>query len=106
MITLFQEKAKAPKNLGARPSTKIRSFSALVYKVVKKIPKGKALTYKDVAKLAGNSKAYRAVGNILNKNRSKEIPCHRVIRSDGDIGGFFSGSAKKRRLLKREGFLK
>ncbi|HEY4475705.1 MAG TPA: MGMT family protein, partial [Candidatus Paceibacterota bacterium] len=50
------------------------------------------LTYKEVARLAGRSKAYRAVGNILNKNRDfKNIPCHRVVRSDGKIGGYALG---------------
>ena len=61
------------------------------------------LTYKEVARLAGRSKAYRAVGNILNKNRDfKNIPCHRVVRSDGKIGGYALGVKKKEQLLKAE----
>lgn len=79
------------------------SFSEKVYLVVKKIPRGKVLTYKEVARRAGRAKAYRAVGNILNKNYNPVIPCHRVIRSDGKIGGFNRGPSVKKHLLEREG---
>lgn len=82
------------------------SFTEKVYMVVKKIPKGKVLTYKEVAHLAGNSKASRAVGNILNKNHDKSIPCHRVIRSDGKLGGYNRGEEIKVRILKKEGYIK
>jgi O-6-methylguanine DNA methyltransferase len=84
----------------------MKSFSEKVYDVVKKIPKGKVLTYKEVAKMAGNKLASRAVGNILNKNYNPDIPCHRVIRSDGEIGGYNRGLENKRKLLKAEGFIK
>jgi len=77
-------------------------FREKVYQVVKKIPRGKILSYKEVARLAGKPKAWRAVGNILNKNRDPRIPCHRVIRSDGKIGGFRSGQKRKMELLKKE----
>ena len=80
-------------------------FTNKVYEVVKTIPKGSVLTYKEVAIKAGRPKAYRAVGNILNKNRSPEVPCHRVIRNDGRIGGYNGGSDKKRERLRDEGFL-
>ena len=79
------------------------AFRKKVYDVVKKIPRGKILSYKLVAKLAGKPKAWRAVGNILNKNRDKKIPCHRVIKSNGKIGGYNRGIKKKIALLKREG---
>jgi len=79
------------------------SFQKRVYKIVKKIPKGKVLTYKAIARLARKPRAWRAVGNILNKNRNPKIPCHRVIRSDGKIGGYNRGIKKKIALLKREG---
>ncbi len=61
------------------------------------------MTYKEVAKMAGNEKATRAVGNILNKNQDLKIPCHRVIRSDGKAGGYNKGSQKKIEILKKEG---
>lgn len=78
-------------------------FQGKVYEVVKTIPKGKFLTYKMVAKLAGKPRAWRAVGNILNKNKDKKIPCHRVIRSNGKIGGYNSGIKEKIKRLKKEG---
>lgn len=81
------------------------NFSQKVYLVVSNIPEGKTLTYKEVAKLAGKPKAYRAVGNILNKNLDPKIPCHRVIRSDGKTGGYNRGSQKKMDILRREGVI-
>lgn len=80
-------------------------FKIKVLEVVKKIPAGKTLSYKDVAHLAGSQNAYRAVGNILNKNYNLEIPCHRVVKSDGEIGGYNRGSGAKEKLLKAEGYL-
>lgn len=81
-----------------------RDFSQKVHKIVKKIPKGKVLTYKEVAKMAGNEKASRAVGNILSKNFDSQIPCHRVINSSGKLGGYNRGSLNKRKKLRAEGF--
>ena len=80
-------------------------FQKKVYQVVKKIPAGKMMTYKEVAEKAGFPKAWRAVGNVLNRNSDPEIPCHRVIRSDGKIGGYNRGTKKKIALLKKEGAL-
>ena len=85
----------------------MKTFTEKVYEVVKKIPKGKVLTYKEVARRAGNEKASRAVGNILNKNHNPKVPCHRVIRSDGKLGGYNKGVESKRKILLKEGiFLK
>ena len=70
--------------------------------MVKKIPKGKTLTYKQVAKAAGRPGAYRAVGNILNKNYDPAIPCHRVVRSDGKTGGYNRGAERKKEILNEE----
>jgi O-6-methylguanine DNA methyltransferase len=79
-------------------------FSARVLQIVQRIPRGQTLTYQKVAQLAGSPKAFRAVGNILNKNtRPDLIPCHRVIRSDGKIGGYRWGGAKKQKILREEG---
>ncbi len=76
-----------------------------IYQIVRKIPKGKVLTYKKVAELTGRPKAWRAVGNILNKNKDPKIPCHRVIRSDGKVGGYRNGTKKKIEILKKEGII-
>jgi len=80
------------------------NFTEKVYELCKKIPKGKVSTYKDIS-LQLNSKAYRAVGNVLNKNKSKQVPCHRVIKSNGEIGGFARGTKNKIKLLKKEGII-
>lgn len=82
------------------------SFKEKVLSVVKKIPKGKTLSYKEVAVKSGSPKAFRAVGNILNKNFDKNIPCHRVIKSNGKLGGYNRGVTNKKNILKKEGFLK
>ncbi len=79
-----------------------KTFSEKVQDVVRKIPKGETLTYVEVARRAGNPRAARAVGNILNKNYDPEIPCHRVVRSDGTTGGYNRGAEKKAEMLARE----
>jgi len=81
------------------------SFQKKVYQVVRKIPEGKTLTYKEVAKNAGFPRAWRAIGNALNKNKDFKIPCHRVIRANGKIGGYRNGIKKKIELLKGEGII-
>lgn len=81
------------------------TFKQKVLEIVKKIPRGKTLTYKEVAKFAGRPRAWRVVGNILSKNKDPGIPCHRVIRSDGKIGGYREGTKKKITLLKKEGVI-
>jgi methylated-DNA-[protein]-cysteine S-methyltransferase len=78
-------------------------FNQKVYKLCQKIPKGKISTYKEIAKKL-NSKAYRAVGNALNKNPyAPKVPCHRVIKTNGEVGGFASGTKNKIKLLEKEG---
>ena len=82
----------------------MQTFSEKVLKIVSKIPKGKMMTYKQVALKAGNSNASRAVGTIMSKNFNPKIPCHRVIRSDGKIGNYNrGGTSEKRRKLLAEG---
>jgi len=79
-------------------------FEEKVYKAVSKIPRGQTRSYKWVAQRINKPYAYRAVGNALNKNPYPiRIPCHRVVKSDGSIGGFSKGKRAKMRLLKREG---
>ena len=81
------------------------SFREDVFATVRRIPRGSVLTYKEVATRAGNQKAYRAVGNILNTNYDPTIPCHRVVRSDGQTGGYNRGVMSKKKILKAEGAL-
>lgn len=79
------------------------NFKERVFLVVKKIPKGKVLTYKRVAEIVGSPKSVRAVGNALNKNTDfNNIPCHRVICSNGYVGGYVFGLNKKKKLLIQE----
>jgi O-6-methylguanine DNA methyltransferase len=63
------------------------------------------MTYKEVASTAGSSWAFRAVGNIMAANRDLAVPCHRVIRSDGSIGGYNRGIKNKAKKLKEEGLI-
>jgi methylated-DNA-[protein]-cysteine S-methyltransferase len=78
--------------------------SSAVYSALLHIPVGKVATYGDIAKAIGRPKASRAVGRILNRNPNPvRVPCHRVVMSDGTIGGYALGKSKKRELLEREG---
>lgn len=82
------------------------TFSERVRGVVRNIPKGSVMTYKEVAHASGNPKASRAVANIMAKNFDPDIPCHRVVRSDGGLGGYNRGGEKqKKKLLMEEGAL-
>ena len=82
-------------------------FQIKVWKYLKTIPKGKVKTYKQVAIGINRPKSARAVANACAKNPyAPKVPCHRVIRSDGTLGGFSSpgGTKTKKKLLKKEGF--
>lgn len=79
-------------------------FQKSVWKALLKIPYGKTSTYKKIANEIGNPKAVRAVGTAVGKNPFLIIvPCHRVIKADGSLGGFAYGSQIKKQLLKIEG---
>ena len=81
-------------------------FQLKVWNYLKKIPRGKVKTYSEVAKSIGKPLAVRAVANAIGKNPlAPQIPCHRVIRSDGSLGGYSGkgGTKTKRLLLKKEG---
>ena len=81
-------------------------FQLKVWNYLKKIPRGKVKTYSEVAKSIGKPLAVRAVANAIGKNPlAPQIPCHRVIRSDGSLGGYSGkgGIKTKRLLLKKEG---
>ena len=82
------------------------SFADRVRAVVRKIPKGETRTYAEVAHAAGSPGAARAVGTIMANNYLPNVPCHRVIRADGKLGGYNRGGIEtKRALLKSEGAL-
>ena len=80
-----------------------RSFRERVLEVVRAIPKGSVLSYANVAKMAGSPRAFRAVGSIMKANFDPTVPCHRVVRSNGKVGQYNRGDAKKAQLLKEEG---
>jgi O-6-methylguanine DNA methyltransferase len=79
------------------------SFRERVLTVVRGIPQGETRTYGEVAACAGKPLAARAVGAILRTNYDPAIPCHRVVKRDGTLGGYNRGVEKKRALLTSEG---
>lgn len=82
----------------------MRSFADKVLDVVRKIPEGTTMTYKEVATRAGNRNAARAVGAVMRTNYRGDVPCHRVVHSDGSLGEYNrGGSERKREILRREG---
>ena len=83
----------------------LTNFQRAVLMEVAKIPRGKVMSYKQIAQAIGKPNAYRAVGNALKKNPLPVlIPCHRVIRANGEVGGYaFGGRSEKIKLLEREG---
>ncbi|HET6590106.1 MAG TPA: MGMT family protein [Candidatus Nitrosocosmicus sp.] len=75
-----------------------------VYKILLTIPTGRVSTYGDIARALGNPLASRRIGRILNKNPNPVVvPCHRVVKADGKIGGYARGIDKKKKLLENEG---
>lgn len=79
------------------------TFTEAVHDLVRSIPEGKTMTYKEVAERIGRPGSSRAVGTALSKNYDPSIPCHRVIRSDGKTGGYNRGSEAKVVRLRKEG---
>ncbi|MDO8619951.1 MAG: MGMT family protein [bacterium] len=80
------------------------SFKEKVFAVVRNIPKGSVLTYKEVAVRAGSHRAFRAVGSAMKTNFDLAIPCHRVVKSSGEVGNYNrGGTPAKRKLLLSEG---
>ncbi len=83
---------------------RLSEFEKKVYRAVSTIPAGEVRSYGWVARKALHPGAYRAVGNALNKNPyAPAIPCHRVVKSDGSVGGYSKGVILKKKMLKREG---
>ncbi|MHB1086365.1 MAG: methylated-DNA-[protein]-cysteine S-methyltransferase [Parcubacteria group bacterium Athens0416_74] len=84
----------------------MKTFADKVRDIVRRIPKGETMTYKEVAKKAGNERAARAVGAIMRTNFDESIPCHRVVASDGTMRGYNRGGVdRKRQILTAEGAL-
>ena len=80
------------------------SFQRRVWQAIARIPRGQVISYGELARRAGNARAVRAAAGACGANPVPLlIPCHRVIRSDGSLGGFGGGLAMKRKLLAREG---
>jgi len=93
-------------NLDLYKFENLTDFTKAVLLATKKIPPGKITTYKFLAQAIKRPKAIRAVASALKKNPNLiKIPCHRVIRSDGRIGGYRLGSKKKSWLLRKEGIV-
>lgn len=85
-------------------TTQGTKFQKMVWQEIAKIPFGKTISYKELARRVGHPKSCRAVANACGANpHPVKIPCHRVIASDGSIGGFSLGVEKKIALLKKEG---
>ena len=100
-----QNSPKQDKNISKRSSTNTIN-SEDVYNMLLTIPKGKVSTYGDLAKALGNPSASRHVGRILSKNPNPiKVPCHRVIMSNGKIGGYALGTQMKKELLQNEGII-
>ena len=82
-------------------------FTERVLQVVMGIPRGETMTYAEVAQAAGSPRAFRAVGAVMKKNYNSDVPCHRVIRSDGTLGQYNRGGREaKARKLRREGAIR
>lgn len=80
-------------------------FSQIVKMIVKTIPPGSVMSYKDVAVVAGKPSGARVVARIMSENYDPDIPCHRVIRSDGTLGGYNRGGTRQKyALLFEEGY--
>lgn len=82
---------------------RLNLFRENVLNVVRRIPRGKTMSYAEVAARAGKPGAARAVGAIMKTNFDPQIPCHRVIRADGTPGGYNRGEENKRKILRKEG---
>lgn len=83
----------------------VTKFQEKVYNAVRRIPRGKVSTYAVIARVVGNSWAAQAVGDALNKNPHRNVPCHRVIHSDGTVGGYAHGTKNKIKILRRGGVI-
>lgn len=81
------------------------NFKRQILSLVAKIPSGQIATYGQLASLAGQPTYWRQVGWLLSQNKNPQIPCHRVIRSNGRVGGYNRGTVEKMRRLRKEGVM-
>ena len=82
------------------------SFQSQCYEALKKVPRGKVITYGGLAEMIGRPNAHRAVGSAMNKNPfAPKVPCHRVVKSNGDLGGFSIDTKVKIKRLQEEGVM-
>jgi O-6-methylguanine DNA methyltransferase len=85
------------------PAQNPTTFSRRVLAAVRRIPPGRVATYGDIARLAGQPRAWRAVGNIMRSCHQPGVPCHRVVAAGGQLGGYGGSEALKAALLRAEG---
>ncbi|MFZ1075337.1 MAG: MGMT family protein [Minisyncoccia bacterium] len=90
---------------GSKTARAADVFAKRVLAAVRRIPKGETRSYGDIAKAVGRPRAQRAVGTVIKKNFDPTVPCHRVIRANGELGRYNRGDARKRELLEAEGAL-
>lgn len=84
----------------------MKNFQQKVYNFLTKIPPGKVTTYELLAKAVGKPKNWRQIGKILSQNKNqRNFPCYRVVKSNGEVGGYNCGEKAKTRLLKKDGFI-
>ena len=101
---MFMPAADVTKKVEKNAPKAFPAFYVKVWKAMDRIPRGKVTTYKELARAIGNPNASRAIGNACNKNpNAPHTPCHRVIASNGSLGGYAFGLRKKVQLLKSEG---
>ena len=94
-----------PRGVPAAAWACLTDFQRRVYAAVCGIPPGETRSYQWVAERIGRPRAARAVGNALRRNPfAPKVPCHRVVRADGSLGGYSRGSSRKRALLRAEGW--
>jgi methylated-DNA-[protein]-cysteine S-methyltransferase len=104
LIIIYRAREVIKRMCGNENSTQNMIKDSDVYDLLLKIPAGKVSTYGDLAKALGNPSASREVGRILGRNPNPiTVPCHRVVMSDGKVGGYAHGSDKKIKLLEEEG---
>ena len=100
LMKIQQISKKATKN------SILSTFKERVLEVVRKIPKGKTMTYREVAAAAGSPGAFRAVGTVMSQNFDPTVPCHRVVKSDGTLGGYNRRlGMEKAEILGKEGVI-